>query len=84
MTLTPDQVRLRLNRITYHETATGMAALVELLAEMLPDLVAARPSHTDTYQRGWDVATARAESRFMLGLPIEYGANIGLSPRESP
>ena len=47
------------------------------------DDVALRQARADGYRRGWYVATARAESRFALGLPIEYGANVGLEPNEA-
>lgn len=52
MSLTPDQVRLRLDAIRYHETDRGVADLVTLLYEVLPDLVApVRPSErTDSRQ----------------------------------
>jgi hypothetical protein len=117
--MTPDQVRLRLERVQATMGAGGsvqstIRELYALLNDVLPELAALssgrtdhhaddrfhthgidglgptewtddtsiRQARADGYQRGYDVATARAESRFALGLPIEYGANVGLTPFE--
>lgn len=50
--LTPDQVRLRLERIRYHwgilETDACLAALIDLLEEVLPELVAEAQKKVDS------------------------------------
>lgn len=38
--------------------------------------------YDEGYERGYDVATACAESRIAMGLPIEYGIDLGLPPIE--
>lgn len=60
--LTPDQLKLRLDRIPHRETDTGMAALIDLLAEVLPELIATTQGQSARYrdQQQRDTAALRA------------------------
>ena len=45
-------------------------------------LAAEDETRAEGYRRAWDVATARAESRMDLGLPLEYGVDHDFLPIE--
>jgi hypothetical protein len=63
MTLTPDQVRLRLQQIAGHETDVASADIVALLADVLPELIALAQGRSALH------AAADAGRRYAGGVP---------------
>ena len=51
--LTPDQIRLRLDRIPHHETDKAAAQIIALLRDVLPELAARASGRWELTESGF-------------------------------